>query len=213
MSIADICKIKDCNRIGSFDKNRGNYYLKKGYCNKHYLRQYRGKNIAAKTTHDIRPAIIEENIAKIPLGIDAKDGYAIVDANKASLSKQNFHKTRGGYAAYGRSKYLHHVIAGVPPKGYFVDHINRDKLDNRLSNLRIVSIKQSSYNTAPLPSARSRYKGVWFNKPNRKWQADIKVDGEKIYLGRYDIEEDAAKAYDRAAKEYWGEYAYLNFPD
>ena len=127
----------------------------------------------------------------------------------------NFHKVGNGYAARTNPtrSYLHHLVAGKPAKGYFVDHVNRDRLDNRKSNLRIVTIKQSSYNTAGRKGAKSTYKGVWFSSQKKKWVSTIVVDGTSKHVGTFSDETEAAKAYDREAKRYWGDYAYLNFPD
>ena len=59
------------------------------------------------------------------------------------------------------------------------------------------------------PSA-SRFRGVWFNQPQKKWIAQIGVDRKPVLLGGFDREEDAARAYNQAAKEYFGEFAHLN---
>lgn len=187
--------------------------MKLGYCNKHYIRQYRGKDITQPTIRDPRPAIIEGEIAKIPLGIGAKDGYAIVDSDMAWISMYQWHKLVIGYAHCTKQGYMHHIIMGKQGKGAYIDHINRDKLDNRRENLRIVSATQSASNTAPVVGSSSVYKGVWLRKKYGTWIAEISPNGKKIHLGSYKTPEQAARAYDKAAIEYFGEYAYLNFPN
>ncbi len=59
----------------------------------------------------------------------------------------------------------------------------------------------------------SQYKGVTLHKPNGKWKAYIDIDGRKQHLGYFIKETDAAKAYDKAAKHCFGEYARFNFPE
>ena len=91
-----------------------------------------------------------------------------------------------------------------------VDHINGDPLDNRKSNLRICTQHNNLFNQKR--GNKFGYKGVvkFFSG---KYQAMI-WDGKKNnHLGMFESKEDAARAYDKAAKELHGEYAYLNFPD
>ena len=93
-----------------------------------------------------------------------------------------------------------------------VDHRNTDSLDNRRANLRLATHSQNSCNSRRDKSnTYSRYRGVSFSKRKQKWFAAIRADGKKTWLGYFDSEEDAAKAYDTAAKKYHGEYATLNF--
>lgn len=89
-----------------------------------------------------------------------------------------------------------------------VDHINGEGWDNRKSNLRIVTSKQNSEN-ARAQSRTSVYKGVYL--PTPKWRASIRVGGKKIALGTFNSEEQAALAYDEAARKYF-DCPTLNFP-
>lgn len=89
------------------------------------------------------------------------------------------------------------------------DHINGDKLDNRRSNLRRASYQQNNRNRGPI--GESRFKGV--TRSRRFWQAKIEAGGEKITIGTFDTEEDAARAYDFYARQLHKEFARLNFPD
>lgn len=91
-----------------------------------------------------------------------------------------------------------------------IDHINGEAADNRLCNLRIATRSQNNGNTR-LPSHNtSGYKGVSFYKQTNRWQAYIKKDGQRYHLGFFATAEEAAAAYDRAAVEFFGEFAKTN---
>ena len=95
-----------------------------------------------------------------------------------------------------------------------VDHINHNGLDNRRSNLRLASNQENCHNQRlrNVPKS-SKFKGVSWHKHRQKWQANINFNGRKEYLGIFHNEEDAALAYDSAAKELFGRFCCLNFPD
>jgi hypothetical protein len=106
---------------------------------------------------------------------------------------------------------LHREIMNAPP-GLLVDHRNTDSLDNRRENLRLATNSQNQCNRRKTRShTSSRYIGVSFNKHRQKWIAYIRHKGIRIWLGAFDNEIDAARAYDAAAKKYFGEFARLNF--
>jgi hypothetical protein len=126
-----------------------------------------------------------------------KDGYAILYFNcKETRREENVRLSRW---------VLHN------PKDLLVDHINGERLDNRKENLRAVTSKQNAQNRKPRKNSSSKYKGVVFDKKSGKYQAQIKVDGKSKYLGQYEKEEAAARAYDKASRDEWGAYAYQNF--
>lgn len=102
--------------------------------------------------------------------------------------------------------YLHDFIMN-PDDDFMVDHIGRNTLNNTRGNLRICTKKQNDYNSK---RKSSKYKGVTAI-PNGKFKARITIDGETINLGVFFYDVDAAMAYDKAAIEYFGEFAYLNF--
>ena len=105
---------------------------------------------------------------------------------------------------------MHRFIMDAP-KNCCVDHINHNTLDNRKSNLRIVTHKQNLYNyTKTAKKTSSIYKGVYLHKQSKKWCAQIKVNGNHLSLGLYDSEIKAAVAYNMAARYYFGKYAKLN---
>jgi hypothetical protein len=107
---------------------------------------------------------------------------------------------------------LHRLIMNAP-KGLLVDHRNGDSLDNRRENLRLATNAQNQLNSRKRKNATSRFRGVYFHKEHGKWAAYIIEAGKKIFLGYFYVEIDAAKAFDKAAKKYHGEFARLNFPE
>lgn len=104
---------------------------------------------------------------------------------------------------------LHRAIVKAP-KGIPVDHINRDSLDNRRSNLRLATTSQNGANRSA--NAGRRFKGVTFDKSCGLWRAQIQPGGRGRTIGRFKTEEEAARAYDDVALELWGDFANLNFP-
>lgn len=166
-----------------------------------------------KNQRSPRPAIIEGAIAKIPLGVNAKDGYVLVDARLSFLDEHKWHLGVNGYASTnlsGKSILLHHILSGDIAKGMCVDHMNLNKLDNRIENLRIVTRAQNNTNVGKKLSSKSMYKGVIWHKPTDSWTARVVKSGVVKSLGYFKDELKAAVAYDNAAIEIHGEYANTN---
>lgn len=105
---------------------------------------------------------------------------------------------------------IHQIVMNTPD-GFDTDHINGNKLDNRKENLRICTHEENTQNKNLSRDNISGYKGVNKRKKNGKWRARIIYKGKEISLGEYFFIEDAAKAYDIAAIEYFREFAKLNF--
>ena len=152
----------------------------------------------------------------IPL---TQDKFAIVDDEDYDFLMQwkwfaqfNWNKT-GFYARRREGKrkiYMHRVIMKTPPNKY-TDHINHISHDNRKCNMRICTNKENQENRqVHIFGKTSKYRGV--SLENKKYVACIKHNDKKIRLGRYDIETDAAHAYDSAAKQLYGNVVCLNFP-
>lgn len=97
------------------------------------------------------------------------------------------------------------VIMGCPPDGMVIDHINRNRLDNRKSNLRFTTRKENARNRGTMSNNTSGYTGVHYQKASRKWRASIAVDYQRIQLGEFDTKEDAYDAYIQARERYWGD--------
>ena len=105
---------------------------------------------------------------------------------------------------------MHKLITGWPQ----TDHIDHDGLNNQRYNLRDATSVQNSREPDPAASATPlSYKGVGWDRKKRKWRVRIFRDGRAICLGYFADEGAAARAYDAAALEHFGHYAYLNFPE
>ena len=134
-----------------------------------------------------------------------KDGHLlfIVDEGNYSIVKNtSWSKMPSGYIFCNKSKkLLHRIIAGAV-KGQMVDHINRQKWDNRENNLRLCNKSQNAYNSKLNTNNKSGVKGVYYRKDTRKWSAEIKHNYKKISLGCFDTKEEAAKARAEASVNY-----------
>jgi hypothetical protein len=91
-----------------------------------------------------------------------------------------------------------------------IDHINRQKLDNHYLNLRWCNKSQNAQNQLKRTNTSSQYKGVYFNKPSNKWQAQITINGKTKHIGYFENEKDAARTYNESAILNFGEFANLN---
>lgn len=166
-----------------------------------------------------QPIAQENDTYLIPL---TQNKYAIVDAIdlwKVQHCRWHIHKNHEcSYAATNTKRanrshttlFMHRAILNVPPS-LEVDHINGDGLDNRRQNIRLCTHSQNLQNQRSRFGS-SRSKGVSWHKINQRWRAVIHPNGRSVHLGMFDNELDAARAYDTAAKEYFGEFARLNFP-
>ena len=168
----------------------------------------------------------EQSTARIPLR--ARDGsiraYAIVDAADYEWASQfrwncdkgyaRRHKQVPGTGKFGKKKsyYLHRELLGAGP-GQLVDHIDRNPLNCRRGNLRFANRTINSRNSKLNYNSKTGYRGVSFDSQYGKYRAQIVVNNVRKSCGRHATPEQAAKAYDEAARRYHGEHAMLNFPD
>lgn len=135
------------------------------------------------------------------------------DADFERLSSMAWHFNQNGYAVHtnndGTKVLMHRLIVGAQ-SDQIVDHVNGSRLDNRRSNLRIATHAQNLHNSRP--RGRSRFKGVAYDKANRRWKFNVQHNGKR-HQGYRSTEIEAAHARDVLARELQGEFAYLNFPD
>lgn len=136
-----------------------------------------------------------------------KDGYRIISMMCPETKKW-------------KDRFVHrlvalHFIDNIADEKNIVDHINGNRLDNRLCNLRFCTISENSRNVKKIlmrngkPST-STLKGV-SKKPNGKYQSSITYDGTIYHIGIFNTEKEAGEAYDKKAKELHKEFARLNF--
>jgi len=175
----------------------------------------------------------DDGIIEISLGDDMIAWIDEVDRPLTATPwklKQAGKKDRPTYYAYRQWRagtargeyYLHNevwerMMGFALPKGFLVDHINGDKLDNRRSNLRLATRMDNEANkrkrrTQAGGAPSSPYKGVSKVKDGRKkcWRGTVTVEKRQIALGSFYTEREAAEAYNAAAKEKFGEFAHLN---
>lgn len=133
---------------------------------------------------------------------------------KPRCDKDGYHRLNMMHPDLGRTTFLIHRLVmltffGETPEGHSIDHIDRNKINNSISNLRFVTSPQNGWNSVGRTGS-SGYVGV--AKSGRKWIARISVGNKRLNLGRFECAADAADARDRKAIELHGEYAALNFP-
>lgn len=169
----------------------------------------------AMTRDAITPAIIRDDLDYDPLtgkfkwravrvgvtrgaevGVVNKHGYVVIP-----LRRNIFQAHRLAWA---------HYFKEMPAAQ--IDHINGDKTDNRIANLRLATPSQNKANTEAQKNSASGLKGVSWHKKDRRWIARIQKNGSRVEVGRFKTAEEAAAAYDRACLEVFGEYGRANGP-
>lgn len=148
--------------------------------------------------------------------------FSLVDLDTLPLLEEHlwqFHTGGYAFAVHWINQrrvafYLHRLITNAP-KGSEVDHINRNKLDNRFCNLRLCTSQNNSWNAKKTTrqDATSRFKGVTLNRPVGSWIAKVKMNYKSVNLGSFRTEIEAARAYDAWARKNFGEFAACNFPE
>ena len=150
----------------------------------------------------------------------------LVDADIAqALGRHNWYASEMGYAWVAqrverklggghKTAYMHRVIMKAPDDKC-VDHIHHPPksdllIDNRRANLRVCTQLENCYNGRKRKGTASKYKGVVWDKREKKWRSAIRVDGKFHSLGYYADEADGARAYDKAAVHHFKEFAMTN---
>lgn len=145
--------------------------------------------------------------------VELYNNYNWTVSNSESGGKTHFYLMRRLYISKNKYRNIKfHRQLMLPDEDRVIDHINGNGLDNRISNLRIVTEAQNNRNTkVRTVNKTSKYKGVRFVKNRSIWTAQIGVNGKQKHLGQYKTEKEAAKVYDKAALHYYKEFANLNF--
>lgn len=153
----------------------------------------------------------------IPLS--AGKSAAVDDDDYEYLMQWSWHARKGRttfYAARTNSAekawtttFMHRVILAAP-KGVFGDHRDHNGLNNQRANLRSATGAENAWNRRPRKGSSSRFKGVYWHKGRGEWRTAIQPAEGKINLGTFKSEIEAALAYDAAARQHFGEFAFLN---
>lgn len=132
----------------------------------------------------------------------AEDGSIIWSRWVMKVNRKHFYRATVIWVMFNKQ---------LPPKDFEVDHIDRNSLNDKIENLRLVTRTNNVRNRGKMrKNPSSKYIGVCWNKSHKKWVA--RIGGYKrVYLGSFKDEKEAALAYDKAVKELHGEFAVLNF--
>ena len=140
---------------------------------------------------------------------------ALIDDEDAPLVSQYQwrvdRRSRINYAKSGSESIYMHRLLLCPPPSFIVDHVDRDGLNNTRANLRLATLRQNAQNMLSR-TGRSVFKGVYWFPKTQQWQAQIKPPHQKRHtIGYFGSPEEAARAYDQAARRHFGEFARVNF--
>lgn len=210
-------KMKACKVKGCKSKKR----MVNGYCSRHYQQLRRFGEILKRTKFDPNEIIIKTEIAEVILyNVKHQEvARAIIDIEDIEKVKKYKWRLGNGYAVTfykqcnekWKSIRMQHVVLGIyPDKKKLIDHIDRDRLNNRKYNFRFCTNKENVRNAKLSKANTSGYKGVSWQKNRKNWAAAIRVDNKTIHLGVFKTRIRAAKVYNMAAKKHFGEFANLN---
>ena len=132
---------------------------------------------------------------------------------RAKIERRSDGSIRTVYAqrniSHKKTEFMHRLIIEAN-NGMQIDHIDGNGLNNTMQNLRVCTASDNMHNQRAQVGGSSTFKGVVWHKQARKWQAQIKVNGKKKYLGIFASDIDAAAAYNSAAVEHFGDFAHIN---
>lgn len=150
----------------------------------------------------------KHGVGKVAI-VDDED-YELLSSRKWWANADGYAIARAGSGRKSPSILMHRLLLN-PPRHLQIDHINGNRLDNRRCNLRLCNTAQNNQNMRPgARKGSSQFKGVHWCNERHKWCATIKGANRRYNLGRFDNEEDAARAYDCKAAELFGEFAKFN---
>jgi len=151
-----------------------------------------------------------------------KGGHCLIDKEFYPILKEySWHLDNYGYAVSaewckkhkktGNRYKMHRIIVGVNSSKIKIDHINGNRSDNRLCNLRIATHSQNLWNMGRHKTRnKSGYKGVCLDKRRGTWKAEISKNRKRVYLGDFKTKKEAALAWNKAAQKLHGKFAFLN---
>lgn len=205
-----------------------NYFrVKRFFRNKKYIFYFKTLDKAKEKIYELNfklnfILVMEELLYRFSSVKRNKDGIAFIPYkdNEILVSDEDWHTLNQdrwyidkntGYVLNNDLKTMHRIVMPCDDKTKVIHHINGNRIDNRRENLEIVSATENAHQrTIKSKKASSKYFGVAFHKPTQKWMVRIKKDHKEYYLGIYEKEHDAAKAYNIKALELYGHSANLN---
>ena len=184
-------------------------------CRRHIDQMERFGKIISRTRYDKNEIIIGEQYAEICFYNNdceeiGRTKIDLEDVEKCAQYKWSF--SNGGYIVRMKPTllFLHRFILDCNNNEQEVDHINRDKLDNRKSNLRTCTAFENSRNKGMHRNNKSGVKGVFQRKGSNKWNAFINFNKQRINLGVYDNIEEATRVRKEAELKYFGEFVPIH---
>ncbi|QSF43352.1 HNH endonuclease [Paenibacillus tianjinensis] len=182
-------------------------------CRRHYDHMWNFGKILKRTINDPNEVIKFDTYAEIIMynSKNEETSRAIVDLEDVDLlSRHKWRENNWGYPSTGNGRSeincMMHQLLMHPKDGEIVDHINRNPLDNRRCNLRIVNKSINSINTGLRGNNVSGVTGVTYNKNAKSWRAFINFNGTRIELGHKKLFEDAVRKRLRAEIYYYPDY-------
>lgn len=175
-------------------------------CRKHRGHMDRYGKILERTVRDKNEIYVKRGVAHIVLRNRNQEvvGEVLIDKKYVERVKNiKWCLDNCGYARTGSrkgSRLLHRVLFGK--KGFEIDHMNMNRLDNREKNIRVCTRQENSFNKVKQSNNKTGVLGVWFDKTRGKFVAEIKA-GRKIYLGRFNTLSEAKKVRALAEKKYF----------
>lgn len=182
------------------------------YCGRHYQQLYKYGKILKKTKFDPNEFKIFENYVEVYIDKNNKRYTVILSIESFNNVKQfKLYLRKDGYVAFknyitGKTLLLHRYLMNEPDSCYEVDHINKNKLDNRLENLRTVTKSVNRINTDMMKSNTSGVIGVTWDKSRNKWKATLNVNHICYNLGRFNTLEEAKVAREDAEQLYHNDF-------
>lgn len=156
-------------------------------------------------------AVLDSDIRRITLACGAT---ALCDAEDYHwLARFSWRLHPSGYAVAGgenRLLQMHRLVMGLAPGSVLIDHINSDRLDNTKTNLRKCSHAENTRNRVKPSGTSSRFKGVYRDSRRGYWRVRVSFEKRAHYVGVFQDEVEAARAYDAKALELHGEFARTN---
>jgi hypothetical protein len=127
-----------------------------------------------------------------------------------SLKKTNYYEIGYNKKKYQCHRIIFEMFNGEIPEELFIDHIDNNRENNKIENLQLATKSENNRKSLMQKNNTSGYKGVTLEKRRNIWRANILINLKYIHLGYFNDKLEAAKAYDSAAIEYFGEFALTN---